>query len=550
MATITGTTGNDTLTGTSEADTLVAWGGQDTLLGGDGADTYQLFQPAGSHHAVIDEQATDSATDRITGTRGLYAFATGYEAWATADRVGDDLVLVLPGKPHRFHDPEYGSLTIEITDHFAGQAVEELEVFGATYRLATSGTGTSGADLIAGSGGAERIRGLAGNDYIDAASGGADTIQSGVGDDTVFAGAEAVRIATGSGNDHIYAQTGTVRLRTGTGDDHIEVADDPAQTNPGQINTGAGNDYVRAGNGASLIQSGKGHDAVRTGAGNDTVDAGQGWDTIVASGGDNLLSGGLHGDLYQLGYDAATGVRTNDWGHSIVDDGGDLLGTVVIDGVFGTTLDTVELWSDYTGADFSSAKGLFARHSIMREGNDIVIAALDASTSVTLRDQFGTSWDTQRIEDIVFHGGWWSPAEFLVTSAESADLNGWRGGHDAGNEMIFGSAANDTIWTGLGVNVVWTGDGNDRLRYEEIDVEFTNPARAIIDTVMDFDIARDRIEFTDLMDIAFGNLVIGSDGEGDATVTWDPGLGDVAAIYIELRDVAAADVTEDIFLFN
>ena len=97
MAEILGTTGNDTLIGTAEDDVLIAYGGNDILSGGAGADEYRLTQGKGAQWVVIDDKGGDGAVDTITGLRGLYASASlGYQAWATAERVGDDLIVTLP----------------------------------------------------------------------------------------------------------------------------------------------------------------------------------------------------------------------------------------------------------------------------------------------------------------------------------------------------------------------------------------------------------------------------------------------------------------------
>ncbi len=46
MATIIGTTGNETLNGTGDADTILAFGGQDQILAGNGDDFIWSVQAA------------------------------------------------------------------------------------------------------------------------------------------------------------------------------------------------------------------------------------------------------------------------------------------------------------------------------------------------------------------------------------------------------------------------------------------------------------------------------------------------------------------------
>ncbi|HCQ65031.1 MAG TPA: hypothetical protein DIU07_07630 [Rhodobacteraceae bacterium] len=68
------------------------------------------------------------------------------------------------------------------------------------------------------------------------------------------------------------------------------------------------------------------------------------------------------------------------------------------------------------------------------------------------------------------------------------------------------------------------------------------------DIVEDFDVAQDVFDFREV-DTAFGALTLGEDADGDATVQWSSGNIEEADILIELRGVALADVTEDLFLF-
>jgi serralysin len=69
MATINGTSGNDTLTGTTSADTLNGGAGNDTLIGGLGNDT--LTGGAGSDYFVLN-----SATGIDTITNGDFLSGT------------------------------------------------------------------------------------------------------------------------------------------------------------------------------------------------------------------------------------------------------------------------------------------------------------------------------------------------------------------------------------------------------------------------------------------------------------------------------------------
>ena len=68
------------------------------------------------------------------------------------------------------------------------------------------------------------------------------------------------------------------------------------------------------------------------------------------------------------------------------------------------------------------------------------------------------------------------------------------------------------------------------------------------DIVEDFDIAADRLDFREV-ETSFGALTLGEDSDGDAIIQWSSGNTEEANILIELRGVALADVTADLFLF-
>jgi Ca2+-binding RTX toxin-like protein len=58
------------------------------------------------------------------------------------------------------------------------------------------------------------------------------------------------------------------------------------------INSGAGDDYIVAGDGNDIINAGGGDDIIYGGTGNDTINAGSGKDTIYLEGDLDVISGG------------------------------------------------------------------------------------------------------------------------------------------------------------------------------------------------------------------------------------------------------------------
>ena len=167
MAEFIGTTLADMLSGTADSDTFISYGTSaatdwDTLVGGDGADVYDLRRgDASFHNFVVDDQGYDAAIDTIINVGRLYQSASlGYQAWASAIRIDDDLIIDTPSKPYRFRDPSEPSYHIEVKDHFAGAGVEYMVSGGITYALAAGDAGSDVADIVAGSHAADRQTGF------------------------------------------------------------------------------------------------------------------------------------------------------------------------------------------------------------------------------------------------------------------------------------------------------------------------------------------------------------------------------------------------------
>jgi Ca2+-binding RTX toxin-like protein len=207
--------------------------------------------------------------------------------------------VTLPGKPGRFRKAGYGETTVEIKDHYAGDAVEYLEAGGVTYRLATDTNGSFENDIIAGTALGETHEAYDGDDFIDA----------GAGDDVLIAGAGNDVVLGGDGNDEIDGGAGDDKLYGGNGDDVIMGGD--------------GNDWIETGEGNNTVDAGAGNDWVFAGSGDNLLKGGDGSDVLSGFDGDDMLIGGNGGDTYRFGYDRAGLTTTDHWGHDIVRDKGD-----------------------------------------------------------------------------------------------------------------------------------------------------------------------------------------------------------------------------------
>ncbi len=81
--------------------------------------------------------------------------------------------------------------------------------------------GTSGDDVIVGSGGGDRIKGGGGNDSV-CAGGGRDRVSGGGGDDSVRGGGGRDRLKGGGGNDALKGGPGGDRIKGGGGNDALK----------------------------------------------------------------------------------------------------------------------------------------------------------------------------------------------------------------------------------------------------------------------------------------------------------------------------------------
>jgi len=121
-------------------------------------------------------------------------------------------------------------------------------------------------------------------------------VDSGAGNDFVRTGNGAATIMTGAGNDVII---------TGAGHDTIDAGDGHNRIWSGagndHITAGSGNDYVEAGGDDDIIDVGHGSNIVDTGHGNDTVSTGDGNDCIHAPSGNNIIESGAGHDWIRTG---------------------------------------------------------------------------------------------------------------------------------------------------------------------------------------------------------------------------------------------------------
>jgi Ca2+-binding RTX toxin-like protein len=306
MATIIGTSSNDTLNGGVADDILYGLDGSDSLLGGDGNDT--LYGGTGS-----DTLLGGAGNDYLQGDEGTdFLFGgTGNDVYVVDSA---DVVSEAAGE---------GSDTVYATGSHTLTAFSAVEFLLAQTPTSTIGVSLSGNNLAntisasAGndslSGGEENdtIYGLGGNDTLRGDD-GFDTLVGGLGNDVYFMGPnttgnDRVIELNGEGSDTIFV-TDSYRFITFF-DDEIEFL---TAFNLESRVTIDGNSYhnvitgsnlgciLRGGNGDDTLNGGLGSDALYGDSGNDHLFGGDGSDYLEGGAGTDVLTGGNGGDDYFL----------------------------------------------------------------------------------------------------------------------------------------------------------------------------------------------------------------------------------------------------------
>jgi len=106
-----------------------------------------------------------------------------------------------------------------------------------------------------------------------------------------------------------------------------------------------------------------------------------------------------------------------------------------------------------------------------------------------------------------------------------------------GEDIVLGTDGRDKIYGGIGSDILLGGAGKDRFIYND---EEDN--RGGHDIILDFDLARDIIDFTEIKTLTRSGLTIIDNSHGNAVIH---------SIYsdIELKGITTAQVTDSIFDF-
>ncbi|WP_416900382.1 MAG: hypothetical protein ACMVY4_00765 [Minwuia sp.] len=472
-----GLAGNDSLDGGGAGDTLQGDGGNDTLVGGAGGDLLEGGADTDTADFSLDAAAVavdlefgfaadgGGDTDTLTGVENV--IGTTFNDTLTGDAnanslaggTGDDSFVGSQGA-----DTLEGNAGFDTVDYLTSGAISVD--FDATTSNATVDFGggnvfvqslpniaglvlTAGNDTVLGSGTSMNVNGASGDDSILGGSNNANTLDGGIGNDTINpngsgngdvldggADTDLLQIdfsePNGLGNPTFnFAVTMTGSLTditaatgfTGTGNAKTFTNFEQADLTGGNgndafgggaladtLNGGAGNDTLNGGSdGADIIDGGAGDDSLTTAAGDDTITPGTGSDLV--SGGDDT-----NGDFVSYA-DQLAGVSV------------DLANDVATDG----------------GGSFDTLTGI--EHAI---GSD-----------------FADTLSGQNVEDNQLFGGIGNDVLSGLSGADTLDggqgFDSLDGG--SGSDSLLGGDDDDTLFGDAGSDTIDGGDGTDLVSY-------------------------------------------------------------------------------------
>ncbi|HEX8655261.1 MAG TPA: calcium-binding protein [Allosphingosinicella sp.] len=282
MATINGTSGDDTLNGTSSADKIYGFGGNDTLNGNGGND--QLDGGTGA--------------DTMSGGTGSDIY------WV--DDVGDS-VIELSGEGN-------DEVRTTLASYTLGADVEKLKFIGTGSFIGVGNdlnndiTGGADPDILVGEDGHDGLYGGLGDDELFGGA-GFDTLSGGGGADYMEGGDDndaymvdhvddiVFEISGGGDGDQAYVSISSYTLP-----DEVENVSYSAFTGAFFADGNALDNIMYGGGGDDFLGGQDGADTLRGNSGADYLDGGDGDDLLVGGAGADIFDGGAGADTYRIGY--------------------------------------------------------------------------------------------------------------------------------------------------------------------------------------------------------------------------------------------------------
>jgi Ca2+-binding RTX toxin-like protein len=515
MATINGTTGNDTLNGSDDAgdsimagsgnDLVQAYVGADTVFGGAGADT---LDGGAESDTIYGNTGADSilggdGDDLLRGDHITGVSLADHASLPSGDPV-DWTVANMSAVPVDLYWIDTSGVLVFYATLPADSTFTQPTWVGHHWVIFESGT-SNVLEIVMDAGGTTTTIDRSFNDTIRGGD-GADSIYGDLGNDSIMGDAGADFLFGGAGDDRVVG---------GAGHDYAELGD--GNDNFGSHSSEDGDD---------IVFGGAGNDTILVGAGDDIAYGGAGNDNLADAGGSDSLYGGAGDDKISISDD----------------DGGD-----TIFGGSGWDILTLTQWSNtngvtvtFTGDDAGSYG--FAPGDATGEFSEIeAVATTDHADSVNASaDTNGVAIFANGGDDSVIGG---SGADTLYGHAGDDRLFG-----GAGNDKVFGGSGNDTLFGGDGNDSLLGGAGNDRISGGTGADLFEFDRAGGDDLITDFDmtlkngVTADQLDISDLRDLDCNpvharDVVVGDDGAGNAVLTFPEGE------TVTLQGVSPAQIT-------
>ncbi len=520
----------DTASVTAGGTVLIDVLGNDTDPDQDPLAIAAVGTPGGGTVEIVDGLLRYTAAEGFAGLDQFdYAISDG-RGGGSGSFVS---VTVTPGSQLRIGTGEADALTagdagdtlrgFEGGDTLTGAAgADTLEGGGDDDRL----FGEGGGDLLEGGPGFDTLLGQAGNDTLSGdfgspTAGQSDLLNGGEGDDLLEGNGGADTLQGDIGADTLLGAQGFDVLNGGDGADSLSGG-----TEADTLNGDAGDDTLSGGDGKDALNGGAGADVISGDADNDRIDGGgeaddlsggAGADTLLGGAGADTLSGGAERDILRGGTE-----------------GDLLLGGDGADRIYGEAgADRVEAGSEadlvFGGGEGDTLLGEGGADTLRgEEGDDRLEGGADADRLAgdggadTLLGGAGAD----RLDGS-------DDADTLEGGTEGDTLFGGLGGDrlsgDEGVDVLRGQGGDDTL---IG------GTGDDRMGGDAGADVFVFAAGDGKDLVFDFTQGLDTLHFVG-GPASFGDLAIGTDGLGRATIAYSADPAD----FVILEGVSGAALT-------
>ena len=518
MATITGTSGNDSLNGTVDADTIFGLAGDDTILGGDGNDRIDGGIGNDSLNGGTGINTVDySGSATLVNVNLLTGLATGGYGADTlvnfqniiGSALGDSLTgntgnNVLTGGGGA--DTLTGGDGIDTADYTAATAAVVVNLTLGTGRFnVAEGDLLIGIENLTGSGFNDSLTGDTGNNLLLGLAGN-DSLLGGDGSDTMDGGAGSADSMTGGNGDDLYYVDSTTDKISETSTGGLDLVNSSANYSlsfyvENLTLTGTANLNGSGNSSANTITGNTGDNSLAGGSGNDSLIGGAGNDKLNGESGIDTMTGGAGDDAYYIDNAADQVVEVANEGTDTVNStmawtlGAEfenltLIGTTgvagtgnakgnIINGNVGSNLlsglggndsivadvpsDTLHGGNDtLDGGDGQNTLvgGLGNDTYLVTTGTDTIVEALNAGTDVVNSAISMTLVDN--VENLVLGGvtdltGTGNGLANVITGNTGANVLSGAAGADALN----GGIGNDTLYGGAGVDSMVGGAGDD-----------------------------------------------------------------------------------------